>query len=484
VAAAALAVTIETPPPGTVVGSPLVLTGRTSRMPTDGALRYRVRDDVGAELGAGMIAVWRIESGGTFSGELLFAVPPTGGEIAVELYQADGASQGHALINLVVAPSLAPQITPAPVISPDPVAQAIMIDTPPPDTLVGSPLVITGRTARQPYQSVLSYSMFAGSVSLASGFIPVSGSPGSFNLSLFFDLPSAGGPVSIELIDQDPATGAVVARTSLALQVVPPPGPTAPTGERPTIITITPTVTATSSPTMTPTLTPCVGFTCDSGEGPPLALPSGDPNEPSYTPCQVPNGEPWIDTYQPVNTSLGQQRTFYACEFTDPLTAASMTLSDGTVQTLTLLNPPAGSAAVAMVRWAALPSTPTESTILTLTEADGGAQTLQFMVLAPAAATQHILVVPQAAAPGAEFTAYLVNFPIGTAITVSLYSQATADSVELVHRRDFSVVIDQPLAGSAGGWGRLMLRSSPDDPQLIYGLGVNNGALITLFWLR
>jgi hypothetical protein len=46
-------IVIETPPPGTIVGSPVVLTGRMSAVPPDGSLSYRVRDSAGAQIGAG-----------------------------------------------------------------------------------------------------------------------------------------------------------------------------------------------------------------------------------------------------------------------------------------------------------------------------------------------------------------------------------------------------------------------------------------------
>src|SRR5262245_29868629 len=56
-------ITIETPAPGTIVGSPVVITGRTSLFPPAASLGYRVRDSAGNQIGVGGLPV-QGDSGG------------------------------------------------------------------------------------------------------------------------------------------------------------------------------------------------------------------------------------------------------------------------------------------------------------------------------------------------------------------------------------------------------------------------------------
>ncbi len=147
-------ITIDTPP-GTPVGSPVVITGRTARWPKNGLLVYRIVNGAGQQLGAGSFPVFGTPGqAGSFNASLVFNVPWDGGPIRVDLFEqgdAAGAGAASASIDLAVEAQY----------------QAITIDTPPPGTIVGSPMVITGRTARAPRDIAL--------VPLASSARPCAG---------------------------------------------------------------------------------------------------------------------------------------------------------------------------------------------------------------------------------------------------------------------------------------------------------------------
>ena len=205
-------IAIDTPPPGTVVGSPLVLTGRTARSPYGGNLNYRIINSAGQQIGAGAFPV-----GGApgypraYNAELLFDLPINGDSIRVELYDWNansGATEASQSINLVVLP----------------IPQQIILDTPPPGTTVGSPLVVTGRTTRFPFNGDLSYRITDGAGrQLGAGTFLVFGQvdrPTTFGPSLTFTLPNDGGLVHLEVYDHNPEDGAIVASSGLDLDVL------------------------------------------------------------------------------------------------------------------------------------------------------------------------------------------------------------------------------------------------------------------------
>lgn len=201
---------IDSPPPGTQVGSPVVLTGRTALLPR--ALRYFVRDPGRNVLGSGEVPFTSTGSAGAFNASLTFNLPPTGGQISVEIYEpgpADAPALASASISLNVAPP-----------------QGIVIETPPVGTTVGSPVVITGRTARYPFQGNLGYRVLdANNRQIGAGSFQVSGSPGgpsTFSGSLTFSEPASGGTIKAEIFDQDESSGQIVATASINLNVAPP----------------------------------------------------------------------------------------------------------------------------------------------------------------------------------------------------------------------------------------------------------------------
>lgn len=199
---------ITSPAGGTLVGSPVVITGQLGRAPTSGKLGYRFTDSSGQQLGTGEFAV----QNNTFSGSLDFNLPAQGGDVAVEIFDRDvaGNVNARATLGLFVAPP-----------------QAITFTSPAPGTFIGSPMVVTGNLARLPYQSNLGY-VFTDNQGrqIGAGLIPVSGQPGrptTFRGSLPLNLPLLGGDIQLQIYDQNAADNGIVASASLVLKVVPQP---------------------------------------------------------------------------------------------------------------------------------------------------------------------------------------------------------------------------------------------------------------------
>ncbi|NJN14963.1 MAG: hypothetical protein HC822_00930 [Oscillochloris sp.] len=213
-------IVIETPPPGTQVGSPVVITGRTTFDPFEGNLTYRVLDAAGAEIGSGAFtANTEADPGATFNASLNFNEPPQAGPIRLEVVApnaAGGAPIAQTSIDLTVAGSGGLQpITPTPDV---PAPQQIVIASPPPGTQVGSPLVITGRTARLPFERNLGYRVLTQSgEELGVGGITVN-DDGSFVAEITFNPPAGATPLLIELTDRDAASGAILAATTIQLR--------------------------------------------------------------------------------------------------------------------------------------------------------------------------------------------------------------------------------------------------------------------------
>ncbi len=209
-------ITIETPPPGTIVGSPVVITGRTARYPFEGNLSYRVLDASNTEIGSGSFPVdGTIDQPATFNASLTFNPPPDGGSILVVVYERDQSS-GTVIAQVSIGLNVA---------SPQP-QQTILITSPPPGTQVGSPVVLTGGTSQFPTDGNLNYRVIdRNGTELGTGRFPVQGIPGqpsTFNASLTFNEPSGGGHITVTIFEQDPATGNITAQVGIGLNVVPP----------------------------------------------------------------------------------------------------------------------------------------------------------------------------------------------------------------------------------------------------------------------
>lgn len=90
-------ITFTSPAPGTWVGTPFIITGRTSKFPFEGSLVYRVTDAAGAEIGAGHFQVDTLCCDpATFKAAIYFTPPPAGGDITLEVYEIDAATGGKA----------------------------------------------------------------------------------------------------------------------------------------------------------------------------------------------------------------------------------------------------------------------------------------------------------------------------------------------------------------------------------------------------
>jgi hypothetical protein len=209
--AAPQAISFTSPPAGTQVGSPVTILGTVAAVPNDGQLRYRVRFSDGRELGSGTIDVPGVPGRpGVFTGSLSFSPPLDGGTISVEVFEqgAGGNPIAPATLGLFVAPQ----------------PQVIAIDTPPQNAFVGTPVTLTGRTARPPFNNVLGYAIYdSAGRQVGGGIFPVTsaGLGSAFTASLGFSYPAQGGPLRIDLYDQDPSTGAFRATASIGLRTVP-----------------------------------------------------------------------------------------------------------------------------------------------------------------------------------------------------------------------------------------------------------------------
>jgi hypothetical protein len=193
-------ITIDTPPPGTQVGSPMVLTGQLARTPSQNRLLYWVRNSSQQEIGSGSFDVFGEQGRPTsYAGELFFNLPFDGDTITAQIYEdpASGSNATSNPISLYVAP----------------VPQQIQIDTPPPGTLVGSPMTLTGRTVRFPESGNLTYRVTnGGGGQIGGGSFAVGGTSGSgsqFNVQVSFSVPRDGGLIRVALIDQNTPNGPV-----------------------------------------------------------------------------------------------------------------------------------------------------------------------------------------------------------------------------------------------------------------------------------
>lgn len=202
-------ITIDTPPPGTQVGSPVVLTGQLARTPGQNRLLYRIRNSAQQEIGSGAFDVFGEQGRPTsYAGSLYFNLPFDGDTITAQIYEdpASGSNATSSPISLYVAP----------------VPQQITIDTPPPGTLVGSPLTLTGQTVRFPESGSLTYRVTNSSGGQIGGAtFPVGGTGGSgaqFNTQVAFSVPRDGGPIRVTLTDQNTPNGPV--ESSIELDVL------------------------------------------------------------------------------------------------------------------------------------------------------------------------------------------------------------------------------------------------------------------------
>lgn len=202
-------IVVETPGSGTLVGNPVVLTGRTARLPAAGVLGYAIYDSAGAQVGGGVFPVaGNVFEGGRFSASLSFAYPPFGGPLRIDLYDQDPFTGAFPATATLVARTLA-------------LSQQISVETPIFGTQVGSPVVLTGRTALYPTAGVLQYQILDGQGAvLGAGTFAVQGAPGDaarFAASLTFQPPAAPGPLRAFVFEAD-QSGRVTTSTTVEMR--------------------------------------------------------------------------------------------------------------------------------------------------------------------------------------------------------------------------------------------------------------------------
>ena len=189
-------------------------------MPAGNQLTYRVRDSNGQEIGAGTFGVSGSQDGGArFNAQIFFNLPPDGGPISLELIDIDPA------FGQVRASTTLPLSVAGPQPTTTPPRQTITIETPAPGTVVGNPVVITGRVALYPQFRELYYVVRSLTrETLGQGSFPIAGQPGqtdvAFVASLTFAAPPAGGPIVVEIYDRD-TVGQTLANAFVQLQVNP-----------------------------------------------------------------------------------------------------------------------------------------------------------------------------------------------------------------------------------------------------------------------
>ncbi|MFN8483361.1 MAG: Gmad2 immunoglobulin-like domain-containing protein [Anaerolineae bacterium] len=196
---------INRPEAGSVVTSPLRVTGYTAA-PTD-SMNFTVVGVRSGQIGSGSFPVKSpFDPPFDFTGTVTFDAPQPGDTLIVTLSGGDGSS---ASVN-VLAPGAPPPPTP----------QTIVISSPPNGTQVGSPVTLTGFTTSFPPTGFLNFSITSATgAPLGQGAFPVqpSGAGSTWAASLQFQPPAQGGPVTATVFQIDPATGQTTASAAVSL---------------------------------------------------------------------------------------------------------------------------------------------------------------------------------------------------------------------------------------------------------------------------
>jgi len=184
-------ITIASPPPGQLVGSPMTVKGTTTRFPTNGQLVYRVTQN-GNLLGTSPFPVGGASGANSlFDTQVKFSMPNEGGVIQLTISDpSTPTGPVESTIDLDVRAQ----------------HQGIDILSPSTGTPVGSPMTITGRTNWFPDNGMLTYRVLdANNAVIGTKTISVRGRPGErgeFDGQVEFTEPPNGGAIRVELIDQ------------------------------------------------------------------------------------------------------------------------------------------------------------------------------------------------------------------------------------------------------------------------------------------
>jgi hypothetical protein len=193
--------------------------------PRTNTLNYVVRSLTRETLGQGSFPVAAApgQINIPFVASINFAEPAGGGGILVEIYDRDAV--GNVLASAIVQLQVNPRTQPTPTIpSGGIIDQTITIDTPPPFTQVGSPVVITGRLALPPTGGQLSYQVLDSANNLLGegSFtvpIPADAPEIPFVTSINFAEPAATQTITIVIRDVLNSFGDIRAEASVQLTV-------------------------------------------------------------------------------------------------------------------------------------------------------------------------------------------------------------------------------------------------------------------------
>jgi len=219
VVAAPNQIAIEAPQVGDAVTPPAQVRGTVSVTPAGGQLLYRVYDTGGNRVGAGMLPVQgQVGQGGTFAGEVAFAVEGQSGPGRIEVLDrnpADGSMAAVAVVDVYLGMDRSPETRPRPQVL---AARQIAITAPQPYATVDNPFEIQGTVKVSPFEGTLVYMVYdAEGYPIGMGPIQVQaemGQPGPFAGPIRY-LKGTTGAGRIEILERSAADGFVLGSASL-----------------------------------------------------------------------------------------------------------------------------------------------------------------------------------------------------------------------------------------------------------------------------
>jgi hypothetical protein len=201
-------IAIVTPAEGQVIKSGAGISGTVSVTPFENNLVYRVyAGSNGQVIGSGALTVKGEQTKpGTFAGPIQFTPgkEQVGRLEVLDIDEATGRTFARAAVNVSFGNAMKP-------FSGKP--RTIVIAAPVAGAEVGNLAPLQGTTSITPFENNLVYRVYQGGQLIGSGPILVrgeTGAPGTFDNKIEFQAPRPG-PASIQVLDQDMATGFVIA---------------------------------------------------------------------------------------------------------------------------------------------------------------------------------------------------------------------------------------------------------------------------------
>lgn len=189
------------------------------------------------------------------------------------------------------------------------------------------------------------------------------------------------------------------------------------------------------------------------------------------------------------NVELGERRYFFACGLALPLAGASVTFPDGRTESVPLLDTLPSldldmDNAQAVIDWPVLPDHPLGIYTVTITDSNLHPEFTEFQVMPPT--EEHILAVRSHRPGVATFDVYYVHFSLGSRPKFEFYREdyTQGKAYELAKRDEWSVLIDESLAGMSGkGWGQEALSVQTTGLPAALAIAYNERRTFALFWL-